>query len=291
MSLTRLLKWDAIKSILADILSVLGLFGVIVAVTGFFTSLNNINESLKTNVVLGILGMFSVAFSLKKNWPKSCYEYKLNGKDIRIRLVIGDIFEETGAIIVPINSSFDVDLGGTVLKTNSIQAQVIKKYYDSKMNGLQKSLNNKSPGNPPCKIGTTVPIEKNGKKFYFLASSRKISEEKVETDKDMLTEALIGLWVYLSRFGSKEVIVVPLIGTGNARISSTRRSVFKEILQSFIASCHERTYCDKLVVVVNSADVHKYEIDIDELDEFLRFSCKYFDFQKQPSPPVGTPAA
>lgn len=291
MNIMRLLKWPALLALLTDLLSVFGLFGLIITITGYFASLFALNELLKTTDALVVLFVVGVTYALKKNWPKTDFEYKLDDKDIRIQLHIGDVFDLPGAIVVPINSSFDVDLGGTVLKTTSIQAQVIKKYYDSKCNALQRIVKNKLNGNLQQNIGVTVSVERDARKFYFLASSKKISEEKVQSDRRMLTEALIGLWSFLSDFGTKEEIIIPLIGTGNARISSTREDVFKEIVRSFLASCHAKSYCDKLIIVINESDVGKWEIDVDELNEFLKFSCKYSYFAPIRAATVGTPVS
>lgn len=289
LNIKRLFTWGKGKEIASDILSSLGLFTVIITITSFFSALDLINTSLKTPYSLICISALSIFYSLFKNWPKTTYEYKLADKDIRIKMVIGDVFDELGAIVIPINSSFDVDLGGTVMSTGSIQAQVIKKFFESKMHGLQKSLNSRLTDPAPHKIGTTITIDKNGHKFYFLASSKKINNNHVETTKEMLTTALIGLWVYLSQHGIKGQIIIPLIGTGNAKISLARSDVFKEIIQSFIASCHEKTYCDILTVVISNTDVHNCNINIDELDEFLRFSCKHFNTHKTSTTPIGTP--
>lgn len=291
LNLKRLFALEKLSSLATDFLSPLGLFTVLVTITSFFDSLKTVNDHLKTPTALVLLFVSGVVYAIARNWPKTSYIYKLHGKDVRIKMFIGDLFDNPGAIVVPINNSFDVDLGGTVMNTNSVQAQVIRHFFDSKMHGLQKSLNSKLPSVIPCKIGSTIAIDKNGRKFYFLASSVKINDKHVATTKETLTTALIGLWVYLSQYGTKGQITIPLIGTGNARLSSPRSEVFKEIVQSFIASCYEKSYCDVLTIAINGIDVHNCNIDIDELDEFLRYSCRHYNVHKTVTPPIGTPIA
>ena len=139
-------------------------------------------------------------------------------------------------------------------------------------------------------MGTTVLIQQKDRRFYFAANSKRINESRVEARQVDLLPTLSGLWAYLATFGAKEELVIPILGTGNGRLSMPREEVFKEIVRSFIASCSEKSYCEKLTIVIRSEDVDHCEINVDILDEFLCLNCKYATFSSNQGQPSGTPA-
>jgi hypothetical protein len=61
--------------------------------------------------------------------------------------------------------------------------------------------------------------------------------------------ALTYLWLFIGRRGLKENIVIPIVGTGFARLPQTREEIIREIIKSFIAACSESTFSDKLTIV------------------------------------------
>lgn len=280
----RFLHWRNILSFLWDLFFIPGVvFVAVTAITSFFDQLMWINNLLKTSLMLLSLFFISLIFAVIKNWPKNKFEYKLGNKDTRIGLVIDDYFKQHGSFIVSVNDEFDIGLGGTTLKSKSIKSQVIFNFFDGKCEDLaakvkkqlSRNLYKHQKNGVKYKMGTTVCIEKDTNKFYLTVNSIKNKNQRVEARKEDFDMVLAELWTFLANHGSKGDIIIPLLGTGNGRISLERRDVFKEIVRSFIASCSEKTYCDKLVIVVNPKDVDSCELDIDDMNEFLKSQCKY----------------
>jgi len=292
----RFFTWKIFLSFLKDAFSVLGAFGIITTVTSFFDQLNTTNNLLKSSPSLLTVLVIAVVWGVFNNRPRTKFEYKLNNKDIRMRLVIGDILKENGSVIVPINNEFDTSLGGSVTRSDSIKAQVIKKFFDGdsgklgdKLKGkLKNTIYNALKDGSGYKMGTTLTIEQGGKKFYLSANSRKINKSRVVAREEDLVQTLSGIWEYLANYGAKENVVIPLLGTGNGRLGKPRGEVFKDIVRSFIASCSEKSYCEKLTIVIRPEDVEQYEINIDELNEFLCLNCKYATFVTGQNPRIGT---
>jgi hypothetical protein len=292
---TRKFLWPFLK----DFLSVLGVEEIFVAIVGFFDVLKPISDFFKAShlgtflVFLGAAAIWAVV----RNWPRNEFEYRVNGRDIRMRLVIGDIFKQEGSLVVPINSEFDAFLGGSVAKSNSVKAQVISRYFGGDKEILSEKLKKQlkrdiykvSRVGTTYAMGTTVSVEQNDHKFYFAVNSVKTNHQRVEARKEDLVPALSGLWAYLVDHGSKGDVVVPLLGTGNGRLSMPREDVFKEIVRSFIASCSEKSYCDRLTIVIKPNDIKKWEINIDMLAEFLLFQCRYATFDNRQGRPTGNP--
>jgi ribosomal protein S17 len=283
----RWLKKDRIFSIFTDIGAVVGLFSVVIAVLDFFPVSETLVGYIKTPTFLILLTSSAISYGVYKNRPRNRFIFKICNRDVTVELLIGSIFDTNAAYIVPVNSSFDMDLNGSVLTSKSVKAEVIKRFYGGNVKILQKNisreLTRKYKGkkeNNRYKLGTVVRVEteNNNQGFYFVANSHKINESRVECKREDLYETLYGLWAYISANGSKERLAIPLLGTGHGRLTLTREEVYQEIIRSFITSCASKSYCEKLTIVIQEHDVTHCKIDIEKLVDFTRLNTEYAGF-------------
>ena len=239
-------------------------------------------------VIFGVL----VAYFLSR--PKWVFRHQLKNRDVTIEIHIADAFEVPGDLVVPTNTTLDTDLDGRIPKAHSIQGEFTRRYYDSEVSHLDLDIaealakEDYSYEEPPEKtrgkkrrypIGTVIQLEKSKRLFYWVANTHINNAGVASTTTENLRASLAELWYYISEKGSKGDIVIPLLGTGKARLAEKREDIFLEIIRSFIASCSSGTYCDKLIVAIYPPDVTKHRIDLNYLRDFLEYSCKYARFE------------
>lgn len=282
-------------SLLKDLLASFGTLWLLIEVASYFSSSAEVWLTSKWWLFLFI----GITYTLYSNRPRTYFSYNLNNRDVVIEYFIGDAFSLSGALIVPINSVFDTTLGGIVARSSSIQAQVLSKIYDGNSEHLdhdiQKALLCEGYQHDEIieigeekkaryKIGTVIQLRNKNRLFYFLAHTHISKNKRAEGTTEDLSLSLAKLWYYIAEKGDKGDIVIPLLGTGNARIRSplSREEVVKLIVKSFIASCSEKNYCNKLTITILPEDIPKYKMNISNLDEFLRYSCKYADIDPEP---------
>lgn len=246
-----------------------------------------------------VLVAFATMWAIARSWPKKSFSFQVNGRDTTIEMRIGDAFESEGALVVPANDSFDSDIYGAVSRADSVHGELLRRYYSSKPEHLdgdieaklkqlaQRGYVREVEGENRFEIGTVVPIRQSDRLFYLLALTRMSEAGRANCEVNDYREALAKLWVFISERGDKGTVVVPMLGTGHARLPLTRGEVFKDIVNSFVASCTERTYCDKLVIVIFSKDIAKFRIDVSELVDFLRLSCLHAPFHLPNRTPIG----
>ncbi len=265
------------KNILLDFVSGIGLYWLFVELASY--SSNGGTDIYSKSVVVTL-----VAFSLVliiaviKNRPKKSFCYKLRDKDNFIEVKVCDAFDNIGALVVPINDSLDVALGGNVKKAKSIQNKVIKDYYHGKASHLGTDIANKIDIGEKHDMGTVVEIDQDHKTFYFLVNSRKKENNRVESTIDDFLLSLSKLWEYIaSESGRNDVVTIPVIGTRHGRISNLdRSSAIKEIIRSYIESSKYLNIADKLIVSIYPDDLSKSGINLNEINEYLRYSCKHY---------------
>lgn len=238
--------------------------------------------------VLFIIGIFLlVSFFVNKVTLK--YEYSLKGSDIKLTLQVMDVLDNRGAIVIPTNTTFDTLMEDEFISVNSVQGQFQKKFFEHNLHtlddliemGLQdidyEIVNRGGSKKKRYPLGTISKVSFNGVHYYFVAIADINQYGKpINTSFQNIQIALEGLWNQLEIRGHIENLAIPLLGTGKAGIKdATREKVIKEIIFSFIASSQERKITEKLLICVHPFDLEQKDLNLSELDEYLRYMCKY----------------
>lgn len=283
----------------AAILSVFGSLWLFVEVSVFFFEKTTFPDTLREHWYIFLIAGLVISFII--SLPKLSFKYKLNNRDIEIELRIGDVFAYPGAIIVGTNTTFDTKVSRQLISEKSIQAQFMRTYYgdetqlDTELSaGLSnvkyENLTNKKMGKKQkYPMGTVVRLNPKERTAYFVAIADINDHGVASSTFENLKEALANLWSYIGQKGLKEDIIVPVLGSGFSRLKQSREEIIREIIISFIASCSEAAFCDKLTIVLNAEDVDRYKIDINELDQYLNYKCKYTAFSSGKEAIAGIP--
>lgn len=244
--------------------------------------------------MLSSLNFLKSFFNFFKFWnnskisPKPSFRCKIKDRDTNILIKVGDVFEELHdtALVIPINTTFDTNVLGIREGKNSIQNQVVKKFYEGNPNLLDQAiteeLNKKNysytvvEDKPQKKrlypIGTVVELRPQNNHLYFVTTSHINENERAEGTKEEQKQALIELWDYIKDKSTKTSVVIPLIGTNYVRDNITRQESAKMIIDSFISACNYKTFCNNLLIVIYHKDAEYVEWE--ELCSFLDQSCK-----------------
>ena len=122
------LKRYNFKSIIADFVTGIGLFWLFVSIGSYSTN-GGIDTFAKSIFLFIFASIIILTIALVKNKPKTVFSYKLRDKDNFIEIKVGDAFNNSGSLVVPINNYFDVSLGGNVKKAKSLQNKLITEFY------------------------------------------------------------------------------------------------------------------------------------------------------------------
>jgi hypothetical protein len=286
-SLKRWLR--SYKSIIADFVTGIGLFWLFVEMASYSTDakIDTITKSIWLFVIVSIL---ILAIALIKNKPKTVFLYQLRDKDNFIEVRVGDAFKNKGSLVIPFNNCFDVSLGGNVKKAKSLQNKLITEFYSGKEEHLATDISKKIDSTrSQYEIGTTIEIEQNEKLFYLLVNSRK-ENNRVESSVDDFLLSLSKLWIYIAlESGRNSVVTIPLISTNHGRITNINRATaIKEIIESYIDASKSLNVSDKLIISIHPNDLIKGNINLDDIDDFLKFSCQHYKITTFSDKPEGT---
>ncbi len=285
---------------LGAVLSSFGALWLAVEIATFFLSDTKWPDTIR-NLWLwfGFAGLGIAAWICK---PRLAVSQKLTGRDVEIEIAVGDLFDLPDALILGTNTTFDTRISRELISERSVQGTFIKQFYGDDVQ-LDRELSLQLADIPSEKLqgsrvgkaerfpmGTCVRLNLKQRTAYLVAIN-DINEHGVASGTfNDLKESLAKLWVFIGRRGLKDSLAMPVLGTGFSRLSQTREEVVREIIRSFIAACSEKTFADKLTIVITPHDVTKYNISLDELGFFLRHECHYASFSTDNQQAIGTPA-
>lgn len=286
------LTFETLKAFLATFG---GLWLAVEIITYFYTPTG---EALK-----GYGGWFvgiGVLRTLWKRRPIISVIERLVGRDVELEIRVGDIFAMSGACIVSTNTTFDTNVDSGLISEDSVQGQFTRKFYDSVEHldhDLKKALvgeteiemlDGRSVGKSKrYEIGTVAKLSLKGRVFYLVAIAHMNEHGVAQSSFENIKISLATIWEYISRRGGLEPVVMPLIGSGRARITATREELAREIIKSFVAACGAKKFCERLTLVIFADDYRKHGLNIYELDDYLRYICRYTEFKSKSDSGLG----
>lgn len=285
--------WRYIFSIKKSFNAAIGTLGIIwllVEPTSYFSP--SVSAFFKTHWLwLLIIG---AVWLIYENWPQTEFCYKLNDRDIRIQISIGNLFDYKGHLIIPINTSYDTSFDEDLIAKSSTQGQFTIKYFKEPRylnQDIQVALGgqlppfevmNKRKGNKyRYEIGKVIKLKLQNDKYTYLTAISDMNDGGVAvTNFDNILLSLGSLWNYVSNNGESGKINIPILGTGRGRLIDSREKVIKAIVNSFISATteSERRFCDKLNIVIHPKDFAEHQINIVSLCRFLELKCTYHEY-------------
>lgn len=215
--------------------------------------------------------------------------HELYGTDVSIEIQVGDIFEMNGALIISTNTTFDTDMSfnpdisdSHLISPASLQGKFTEEYYGGETHLLdleiEKALKNvaSTPVENPIgktkryEIGTVAKVHPQKQSIYLVAIADIDQKGKASSNPEDVLKSLTKLWQFIGAQGGYDDLVIPVLGTGRARIQVKIEQMVMEIIKSFIAACSEEKFCKKLTVVIFERDYTDNSIDLPELGRHLR---------------------
>jgi hypothetical protein len=231
-----------------------------------------------------MLVALSVLWVLTTRRPVSRVRYKVPKKDLSFEVVIGDLFERPGELVISSNSTFDTDMSAGLIAPDSLQGQLAAKFFGGQTADIDRQIelslknepfetNERRPGKKKeYPIGTVARVSAHGRNFYLVAMAHLNENGTAYSDVKMLDEALERLWPNMAKKAELGDMVIPAMGTGRGRVPLPRKKVIEKIAQSFAYASAENAFSNRLVIVVRPQDAEKFAINLFEVRDFLGMS-------------------
>lgn len=260
----------------------LGLLGAVIGITSalFPTVLPP-----RGNAFVAVVVALSAGWALFRSWPRPIQQsYKQ--PNIEIRIVVGDLFEQEGNIVIGMSTTFDTATPH-VIESSSVQGQLLTKVYNSDAQALEAALatalsssqpsgsfepgDNKRGKQAIYPLGTVAAINQSPRKLYFCVAYTEMHADcTAHATVDGIWKSLNELWRAADTYGNGDPICIGVIGGGQSRISQQfpAQDSIRLIALSFIFASRTQKVSRQLNIVVREIDVA--QLDMLELQAFLR---------------------
>lgn len=276
------------RETLETFLEVFGVLWLIVEITAFFSADAGVKLRDQASYFY-IIGFISTLWIRR---PLISVSERLPNRDVEIEIRVGNIFEIDRDWIISTNTTFDTALDNKPISENSLQGQFTKYFYPN-VTHLDRDIEESLKGQPftqldgkrvgknkRYKLGTVVKLELK-KRLVYLVAVAHMNEHGVceQTPFESVQDSLASTWEYIARCGDISPLVIPLIGSGHARVCVSRETIAKEIIKSFVAACSSIHFCKKLTIIISPDDYHIHQLNLYELRDYLRYVCRYTDIK------------
>ncbi|WP_422136050.1 macro domain-containing protein [Endozoicomonas sp. ALD040] len=152
------------------------------------------------------------------------------------KIEFGDIFKESGLIVIPVNEYFDTIVDDRIIAKNTLHGQFIERYYKDDQNPLKKEIQKGLKGLIPkvnsarrrgnknsYDLGTAVRVDCEGKSFLLIAMTRFNEQDRAEVTWDEYTRVLARLSEHIHTHAQARPVCMPLMGGGQAGVDTPQR--------------------------------------------------------------------
>jgi hypothetical protein len=266
--------------------SVLVAFGAVSAVIQFVGQLFPHAFSEPGLVTVASLAS-CLTYGVARAWPKHAVECHFTQPEMYVSIVPGDLFDETGHLVVGFSDTFDTTTradDGLVVNPASVQGQLLARCYNDDTTRLDADIaaalhatkpvaRERRTDKPAGKLeryemGTVAVLGTRPRLFFGVAYSRIGNDCVAVSSVEDLWFSLNRLWDAVYLHGEHENVAMPLLGAGLSRNDFLDpESLLRLILLSFVTRSRERRICRELRIVLRP-EVFR-QIDLHEAEAFL----------------------
>lgn len=263
---------------IAKIFAIVGVQYALMDMADFFNIYTKDAYSRYAVIAMIVIAVCWVAVSRR---PITRFSYKVPGKDFSIEVKIGDLFDGDNDVVVSTNTTFDTDMAGGLIDTDSIQGQVATRFFNANTAEIDRQLaqdlasvkGTQRAGAPGKQteypIGTVARVKSHNRTFYFVAMARLNTQgTAVSTSRD-IDDALEATWSFVRSHGSVRDLSIPLMGTGRGRTGIQRKKMVERIAQSFTDGSTKQVFSNRLCIFIRSQDAENFAVNLYQIRDYL----------------------
>ena len=229
-------------------------------------------------ILLSVIGI-SLVGGFTWSWPRRITQ-DYSAPKTKISIVKGDMLAETTHLVIGTNDTFDTETPIIIAK-GSLQGQALQVLYGGDLKELDTQLAAALAGKPTVGsiakagkqtqygIGTIATVKHAARLIFFLAYCEMDTHNTAHSTPDKVWKSLQSLWDEVSKKSNGGTVSIPVIGGGQARLSSIvpAQDAIRLTVLSFMFASRGAKVGDELRIVVRPEDYKT--LDRLELQSFL----------------------
>lgn len=184
---------------------------------------------------------------------------------MEVNIKRGDLFKETGVIVIGVNDFFDTIVDDTHISSRSLHGMMILKHWGGNVGDLDSQIQNGLASNvfeyvkrdgiakeKRYPLGTSVLVkDSHGKRFLLVALTRTNAvTHRTHAELRDLYDAVKGSLTVARETANGDPVSLPLMGGGNARIKAPEQALFNVMLSAILSECLENEKVSSQINIV-----------------------------------------
>ena len=233
-------------------------------------------------LAIAIIILVCVIYSILQIKRKKSIKLSISD-NFKVTIKEGDLFEEKGIIVIPVDEYFNTHVGDGIINPRSVHGQFIQKFFNERIkeldNKIQDSLKSQeihgeyvsdSPFRDYLKdrkyeLGTCIIIQDGGNDYIWVVSTEYDDNNLVRLNRKDYSILMNKLFSFLEIHATDKGVFMPLIGAGNARLNCSSERILHYLIDYFGFSLLEKKIIGGVNVVIPSIK----DINLNRIDEIF----------------------
>lgn len=258
----------------------IGAFASMLTMISFFFSINWSEYPVLTWSVIGAILFICIVYAFAQVSRKKQIKIRI-AENFKLTIKEGNIFQQKGVIVIPVNDFFDTHVGDGIIDPTSVHGQFINKLFGErigeldekiaeslKKQGIQGQLvpNRINGKNVKYPLGTCADIMDGGNKYVWVVTTEFDNDNIAQLTRDKLSEVINKLFTHVEIICGRDVVSLPIIGAGNARLNRSAERILHYIVDYFDFSLSEIRILGGVEIIILSAK----EINLGRLERIFK---------------------
>lgn len=246
----------------------IGAFASVMTMISFFFSIKWNEHPVLTWIVIAFIVIACLWYACAQVRRKKQIKIRIS-ENFQLKVEEGNLFEQKGIIVIPVNDYFDTHVGDGIIEPKSVHGQFIENLFKDRLKELDDKITDsiKSQGlqgvevaprnngkNIKYSLGECADVLDGGNRYVCVVTTEFDADNIARLTRDKLSVVVSGLFNHLEMVAGRETVSMPVIGAGNARLNRDAERILHYLIDYFDFSLSEKKILGGVKVMVPSAN-------------------------------------
>lgn len=257
----------------------IGAFASVLTMISFFFSIQWKDYLSLAWIILSGIVLFCIGYAWCQVYRKKVITIRIE-ENFNLTIKQGNLFDQKGIIIIPVNDYFDTHVGDGVIDPKSVHGQFIINLFRDRIAELDekiaKSLQEQSitgerkkqrviGNNVSYPLGTCAVVHDGGNRYVCVVTTEFDDDNVAHLTRDKLSIVMNGLFNQLETIAGTDKVSMPIVGAGNARLNRRAERILHYLVDYFDFSLSDKKVLGGVQIVIPDLS----DISLNRLDDIF----------------------
>lgn len=270
---------DSMKHFLSHFIVALGAFASIMTMVSFFFDIKWGKDPCLPWIVIAFIIVVCLLYAFSQISRKKKVGIRI-AENFQLTVEEGNLFDKKGVIVIPVNDYFDTHVGDGVIDSKSVHGQFINRLFQNRLTELDNKIKESisqlgiSGTKVPPRIngkdikyplGTCADVQDGGNRYVCVVTTEFDQDNIARLKRSELSRIIDGLIDHLEKVAGKDMVSMPVIGSGNARLNRSAERILHYLIDYFDFSLSEKKILGGLHIIIRS----RKEINLNRIERIF----------------------